>query len=362
MASSTIFQRIFLPGLLVQSVIVGGGYATGRELVEFFLYVGPLAGLLGMVVATLALSVVSAVSFELARVTMSYDYRTFFKHLIGRAWVLFEIAYIALGLLVLAVIGAAAGELIADHFGVAPVVGTVGLLALIGLLVFWGTTLIERVLASWSILLYATYSVFIIAYLGEHGSKLPGVLKADMLDGPWLTASLRYVGYNITVIPIVLFCVKHMNRRADAIAAGLLAGPLAMGPAIILFLGMATNYPAIVDVAVPTDYMMQQFGVTWLKMVFYIVIFGTFVETGSGFIHALNERISRAFQEIGRELPRWSRSAIAVGAIVCAVVLADRVGLIDLIGQGYGTLTYIFILIFLLPLFTVGVWRIRSGR
>jgi len=42
---NTLFQRWLLPGFLFQSVIIGGGYATGRELVEFFLSVGPPAGL-----------------------------------------------------------------------------------------------------------------------------------------------------------------------------------------------------------------------------------------------------------------------------------------------------------------------------
>lgn len=33
MPRNTLFQRIILPGLVMQSVLIGGGYATGRELV-----------------------------------------------------------------------------------------------------------------------------------------------------------------------------------------------------------------------------------------------------------------------------------------------------------------------------------------
>ena len=101
------FQRIILPGLLFQSVIIAGGYATGRELVEFFLSTGPLAGILGMGLAALAFSVIAALSFEFARLGRTYDYRSFFKQLLGPAWFLFEIAYLILGILVVAVIGAA---------------------------------------------------------------------------------------------------------------------------------------------------------------------------------------------------------------------------------------------------------------
>ena len=41
-------EGYFLPGFLFQSVVIAGGYGTGRELVEFFLTQGPLGGLLAL--------------------------------------------------------------------------------------------------------------------------------------------------------------------------------------------------------------------------------------------------------------------------------------------------------------------------
>ena len=32
-----LFNKYLLPGFIFQSLIIGGGYGTGRELVEFFL-------------------------------------------------------------------------------------------------------------------------------------------------------------------------------------------------------------------------------------------------------------------------------------------------------------------------------------
>jgi uncharacterized membrane protein YkvI len=42
------------------------------------------------------------------------------------------------------------------------------------------------------------------------------------------------------------------------------------------------------------------------------------------------------------------------------VVLADRFGIIDLIAKGYVALAWIFLGIFLIPLLTVGIWKIRK--
>ena len=47
MLDAPFFRKYLLPGFVFQSIVIGGGYGTGRELVEFFLKFGPLGGLLG---------------------------------------------------------------------------------------------------------------------------------------------------------------------------------------------------------------------------------------------------------------------------------------------------------------------------
>ena len=312
--------------------------------------------------SSVVFSLLVAISFEFARVTLSYDYRTFFRRLLGRAWFLFEIGYFLMVILILAVLGAASGELVAEHLGISSQTGIVGMMVLIGVLVFWGTALIEPVLAIWSFVLYAVYAAFILLFLMRFGHDVPPAFAADTLDGSWFSDSFRYVGYSVVCVPAILFCVKHMQSRRDALLAGALAGPLAMIPAILFYFGMAASYPAIVDEPVPADFMFQRLGLGWIQVLFYIVVFGTFVETGTALIHAINERVDQAFRENQRIMPRWLRPVVAFMALLIAIVLADRIGLIDLIAKGYGTLTYFFILIMVLPLLTVGLWRIwRTG-
>src|SRR3546814_15635888 len=62
-------------------------------------------------------SAVLMASFELARVARAYDYRSFFRVLLGRGWFVFEIGYFLLMLVILAVMGAAAGEIVHSLFG-----------------------------------------------------------------------------------------------------------------------------------------------------------------------------------------------------------------------------------------------------
>ncbi|HUD29521.1 MAG TPA: hypothetical protein VMQ93_11665, partial [Novosphingobium sp.] len=53
------FRRLLLPGLAFKAVVIGGGYATGREIAEFFLPAGPWGGLAAMVLATAIWSLVA---------------------------------------------------------------------------------------------------------------------------------------------------------------------------------------------------------------------------------------------------------------------------------------------------------------
>ena len=92
-ATPSHFQRFLLPGFAFKAVVIGGGYATGRELVEFFVPSGPRGGLMAMVLATIVWSVVCTLTFLFARATGSQDYRTFFRHLLGPLWIVFAVPF-----------------------------------------------------------------------------------------------------------------------------------------------------------------------------------------------------------------------------------------------------------------------------
>ena len=45
---SSRFQRWLLPGLAFKAAVIGGGYATGRELAEYFIPSGPQGGVMAI--------------------------------------------------------------------------------------------------------------------------------------------------------------------------------------------------------------------------------------------------------------------------------------------------------------------------
>lgn len=353
-----LFYRILLPGLALQSVLVGGGYASGRELVSFFLQSGDLGGLLGIAVVTLAFSFISMISFEIARRFKSYTYRHFFKRLLGSGWFVYEWVYYVLGVLILAVIGSAAGQMVADHLGINSNAGTVTLILAVCLLVALGSAAIERVLIGGSFLLYLVFGIFLVMYLSRYDCGLGMILSYGSIADSWLTSALKYVGYNVASVPLILFCVRHMRSRQDAMLAGALAGPLAMLPALACYIAMLAGTEAVVSALAPMDMMIKQLNAPWLQMSFYVVFFITFIETCTVFIHAINERISEAFRERERPMPKGLRAGLAMIVLLMSVYLASAVGLVGLIEGGYGTLTWMFVGIFVVPVLTRGVYLV----
>jgi uncharacterized membrane protein YkvI len=356
------WRPYLLPGLVFQSVIIGGGYATGRELVEFFMPSGALGGLLGIAVAGLVFALVMATAYEYARITGTRDYRSFSRSLLGRAWVVYEAAYLALIVLILAVIGAASGELIASATRLNATAGTVVLMLLISALTFWGSGAIARVLATWSVLLYLTYFALFVLTLESHGARIQSVLSQSTLDADFVLPGVRYASYNIS-LPAVLFCMALLTRRRETIGAGLMTGVIAVVPAMLFYVSLLSQYPEIAAAPVPALALMAELSSPWLQTLFQVVVFGTFVETGTALLHSVNERIDVHAHERGHQLPRWARPAIAAALLLASIYGATAFGIVDLIARGYGALSWIFIVILILPLMTVGLWRtVRSGR
>ncbi|MDX1396339.1 MAG: hypothetical protein R3195_18300 [Gemmatimonadota bacterium] len=354
------FRRYLLPGVVFQSAVIAGGYGTGREIVEFFLSLGPRSGLAAMAVSTVIWSAVAAATFEFARKFRTFEYRGFFRRLLGPGWGLFEVTYVLMTLLVLAVVGAAAGAIVEETFGGSYALGVLAAIGAVAALLFFGSSAIERVLAGWSFVLYAVYIVLVAWSLSRWGGEISTAFSASALEGSWLLSGIRYAGYNLSAGAVVLFTVRHIQTRREAVSAGLLTGVIGILPALFLYLAMVAHYPEITERAVPANFLLEALGSRSFQIAFQVVLFGTLIETGSGMIHAVNERIVATRAERGHETPAWVRSVVAVVFLSVALALTP-LGLIDLIASGYGTITWGFILFYVVPVLTIGVWMLRRA-
>ena len=105
---------------------------------------------------------------------------------------------------------------------------------------------------------------------------------------------------------------------------------------------------------------MARLGVTILLGAFTVMLFGTFIETGAGMLQGINERIDGYLLEKDSPgLRPQSRAMIAVAAILVSAGLSLW-GITNLIAQGYGMMAWGFLAVYVLPLLTVGIYRISK--
>lgn len=356
------FRRFLLPGLGVKAVVIGGGYATGRELAEFFLSRGPWGGVYAILFATLLFSIFCSLTFVLARRFATYDYRSFFKRLLGPAWPLFELSYLLFVVLILAVYGAAAGAIGQAVFGAPVWAGTVALGAGIAGVVAFGNKAVERLFRDVSYYLYAIYALFIILALWKFGERVPGGFAAHPQTSSWALSGLTYFGYNIIGAVVILPVLRHLTSDRDAVVSGVISGPLTMVPALLFFIPMVAFYPDVQSATLPSDYLLQRIGIPAFHLLFQAMIFSALLESGTSSVHAINERINYAWRaRNGQPLSHRTRLTIALVLLVGCMFLASRFGLVALIANGYRALSYALLATFILPLMTVGVWQLVRG-
>ena len=387
----TRFHTLVLPAIIAQSMIIGGGYATGREVVE---YAGRFGnrGWLAVAIITVCFAVVMALSFELARLAGAYDYKTWSRNLVGPLWWLVDLLILSMMMLVIAVMTAAIGEVLQQTVGLPKLLSLALALVCVGFLSWRGSRFIEKAKTWGSAALYLGYCAFALLVLTApvDGAAVEAVgaavaqpvavvyAPAPATEGGVLeviVAAVLYVAYNVAVVPAVLFCLHRQTRRSETFSSGALAG-VAMTVPFALTLACLLRSPqaSVMEAEVP-----------WLPLIgaaadgraggaaLWIAIFGlvagwTLIETAVGSIHALLRRVESNLDDLPRRwrpasgrLTRAQKAGTAVGVLVAAAGLSTF-GIIDLVARGYGTLAWGFIALVVVPLFVVVPWRaLRSA-
>ena len=378
MSDTSLFERYVLPGIIFQSVLIGGAYATGREIVQYGARFGA-TGLYSVVAIALGFSLMCVLAFEFARVQRVYDYRSFVRALVGPLWPLFDLLFVVMAVLVIAVVGAASGDIGAELLGLPYAVGVVGVIVLVAFLNAAGRKAIERFKTAGSIILYGGYVLFAGAVLAQRWPQALEVLRGAGTAAPGGSSSLDggagvgaagafavgilYVGYNLATLPATFFTLDRHGSRRDAVGAGLVAGVLATLPFVLTYLAILGYYPdpEVTGASVPWIVMLRRVGGDLLLIVFAAVILWTLVETSTGMIHAIVDRIAVNLAETGRPpMSRGQVAALTVAVLSLAAVLS-RLGLIDLVARGYTLMAYGFLALFAVPLLTVGVVKMRRA-
>ncbi len=363
------YAKYILPGVLLQSVLIGGGYATGREIYSYGAKFGAMGWISGLTIG-IGFALFAFLTFEICRMNKVYDYKNFIKQVIGPLWPVMDILTVLIAIMLIAVMAAATGSIF-EQVHLPNVLGSVVIVLVCGLLNYKGSKFIEKFESIGTVLLYGGYILFTIVVLVKRGSNIATVFAThdtSAFDGKTtvllcIWTGILYVAYNINSIPMGMFSLTRQTKRKETVISGLIAGALMVIPWFLSYFAMMCFYDdrTIVgaDVATPwTRMIVAADGGKALLVLFSIVMGWTLVETATGCIHMIIDRFDVALEEKGNhKLNDRQRGAVTMLTLAAALVLS-RIGIVTLIEKGYSLLSYGFILFYLLPTLFVGGYKI----
>jgi uncharacterized membrane protein YkvI len=321
--------------------------------------VGGIAAVLTM---GLGMGLVLAMTFDFAHTFGLRDYRSFFRRLISHGWVIYEVVLILGLILLLAVIGSAAGEIVVDSFGWPASAGAGLMLLTVIALAYCGRTWVEWTLTFWGLMMSALLIAYAVLSFMLHGDAIVNTFSDTMIQLPgdwgWAASGLQYALYSVFIAPVLLYSTEHIVSRRQAWGAGLIAGLMGALPAVVYHITFMADYPAVLKEVLPTYWMIQQLGISMLLPIYVVVLFGTIAQTGVGVLHGINERLDAWwYSRHRRSLTPAARGAVASVSVIASLLLANF-GIITLVAKGYGSVAWVSLGIYVVPLITVGLWMV----
>lgn len=236
--------------------IVGAGFASGQEIIQFFVSFG-LAGLGGVVVAGFLFGWLGGQLLDLGRRLRAANSSQAIYYLCGRRLgSLLDIAVSFFLFGTLSVMLAGAATVCRDYFDWSYLTGSAAAGGIVGLTVLRGVRGIATanlIITPLLVLVIVTVSLYSLAHHAFNPAALAAAaVPASQAAPHWLLASTLYVSYNLMIgAPVLIPLGATAPDRRTCIAGGALGGFILGLLAACLVLVVMVHHPEILAYEVP---------------------------------------------------------------------------------------------------------------
>jgi uncharacterized membrane protein YkvI len=347
----------------------GGGFASGRQIVEFFVSYGWYA----LFTPILSIAFVTAVlyyAWNFAVVYQTFDYREWgnkyfkpFEAILSNAY---EIMYILVLLIASAVAFATGGTVIHQILGTPYVMNTVIVAVCIFFLTIFGADMVRKAASTMAVVIIAGMMLIYVGNLLVNLPKLFEVIReAPSPKGFWdaLWASLKYAGLQACAMGAYIAVADALKTREDARKASIWGFIVNAGVLWLATAGVLLHYPAILTESVPVIYVAGHggggsFGVAIVSLLIFLAV----ISTGVSLIFGGAKRIVSFWaKKHGSTVAGDRKVNIAASLIYVLITWGIALfGLIPLIAKGYGFMGMFSFPLLVVPILLIGV--MRSGK
>ncbi len=366
---------------------VGGGFASGNQVVNYFSQYGWTAAIYP-IIAMGILALVMYTVMKFAKLSGFTNYKDTFAALYPKPWmeVFFEIFYIVILLAAVAAAVAGAGNVLANFIGV-PYVGTskivfnLIIVAILIVLSIFGVKLVVAASTVLSVGILITTAVVVVAGFAVDFDAISAALLAEnalepavFTDSPvksiWL-GIIIYAAFQCVSIPAMIAASEDLSikgiKRANIL--GWLMNGLALAASGAM---LCRWYPLLAALqnggikgfetaisGIPNQTVLTLIGIKWILAIFSVLLFCAFVSTSVTLVFTMIQR----FQ--GYCLPKTIKSeklrGVIVGCVVIAICFAiSLLGLGEIVKYAYGYDGYYAILVIFIPVLIWGIPKVKK--
>lgn len=327
--------------------IVGAGFATGQEVLQFFARFG-VNGIYGLLLTTLLFIIFGYIIMLLGKQLNASSHLEIIRYSGGKfigTIIDCIIIFFLFGALTAMIAGS--GALFEQQFGLSSIIGNMIMVVITALTVLTG---ISGVINSISIIVpfllvsVAGISIYSIVTLPPNIEMTAAIVPESGLITNWVLASVLYISYNTVLSVAVLGPLGAKARNKKAILYGSILGGLGLGlGSIMIYLALFGDMEKAAILEVPMIYIAGN--ISYLVQIIYaIVLIAEVYTTAVGSLYGFVARIFNM-----KEHPKKSRWTVLIASV--AAFIASQFGFTNLVKYlypivGYGGIVLLICLVY----------------
>ncbi|WP_172373273.1 YkvI family membrane protein [Sporosarcina jiandibaonis] len=329
-------RKSFQIGAAFIGVIVGAGFASGREILQFFTSFGAI-GIAGSIVATFLFAFIGMNLTQLGSRLQTTSHQKVIYHICGRYLGIIVDTIITFFLFgVTVVMFSGAGAIFEQQFGVPSVIGSI-LMAVVTILSV--TLNVQKVISLISaftpflLLIVIVITIYSVINFDLASADLQAVSASqNRAASHWLLGAVLYVSYNIAAGAAMLTVMGGTVKDEKVAAWGGIIGGLGLGLLIILInVSMLTQLKDIASLPMPMLALANSMSPV-MSTIFSIILLGMVYNTAVGMLYAFTART------MNPETKKFKGAVVLFGV---AAFGASFVGFITLVGTVYPAMGYL---------------------
>lgn len=312
---------------MYMGTVVGAGFASGQEVLQFFGFHG-LYGILGILVSSALFVIYGAVVMITGRRIGAESHREVVLAG-GIPWATGAVDILITCFLLgtFSAMAAGSGAIFEEQFGVPALLGSGALAAVAVATVLLGISGVVTALSLFSPLLLATVIVVSLVAFSQSPADFTWSDPARAALSPWPVAAVAYASYNLVFAIAILAPAGTLGTEA-ALRRGALYGGIGLGlGALAIHVALLTRAPAVTRFEIPMIHLATQtlgpFSLAY-SVILLAEVYTTSVACLYGFVARLAEQGSRRYRlfAVGSGIAGFAASLVGFSNLVSKVYSA----------------------------------------